>query len=201
MAAVAIGGIGSRGGAPSFRAMFADGQSVPRPPRQPHAAPEPEADPIEAARVEAFTLGFEEGCRVTAEAHQVDTDALNRLVIALEQLSPVPDGTLATMLSASVVRLVKQIVGEVAIDEALLSERCRAVASFVEDSDPKSALHVNPDDIHLIPADHIAVPVVPDANMRRGSVRLDTAEGWIEDGPDVRLSRLKALLDDMEGKL
>jgi flagellar assembly protein FliH len=32
-------------------------------------------------------------------------------------------------------------------------------------------------------------------------VRLATADGWIEDGPDVRLSRLKALMDDMEGKL
>ena len=42
--------------------------------------------------------------------------------------------------------------------------------------------------------------LVPDKAMQRGCVRLETAEGWVEDGPDVRLSRLRALLDDMEGR-
>ena len=26
------------------------------------------------------------------------------------------------------------------------------------------------------------------------------ADGWVEDGPDVRLARLRALMDDMEGR-
>ncbi len=36
---------------------------------------EPEIDLVEEARMEAFTLGFDEGCRVTAEANAADADA------------------------------------------------------------------------------------------------------------------------------
>ena len=147
--AVAVG-IGNIGGIISqprsgFKAFYGDRQDA-RPnsnySRRPAPEPQVQEDPMEQARIEAFTMGFEEGCRVT-----------------------------------------------------------QTVAAFIEDSDGKHALHVHPEDLPLIEGSHIGVPVVADAGLRRGSVRLDTADGWIEDGPDVRLSRLKAMLDDMEGKL
>lgn len=201
-------GIGDIGGVISqprsgFRAFYGDRQDA-----KPHSVHQgrrgsdrEQEDPIEQARVEAFTMGFEEGRRLTEESFAVDQDACQRLADALEQLAPASSGTLSTILSAAVIRLVGQIVGEVEVDNALLLERCQAVASFIEDTDGKHALHVNPDDLPLISGSEIGVPVVADASLRRGSVRLDTADGWIEDGPDVRLSRLRAMLDDMEGKL
>src|SRR3546814_11455187 len=72
--------------------------------------------------------------------------------------------------------------------------------SFIEENDEKGALHLHPDDIELLEGESIGVKLVPDGAMQRGCVRLETADGWVEDGPDVRLSRLRALLDDMEGK-
>ncbi|WP_336959587.1 flagellar biosynthesis protein [Sphingobium aquiterrae] len=198
--AIALGGFRAAANQrSSFRALYADGQEVHA---QRPAEPEPEApfDPLEQARVEAFTMGFEEGCRITAQSHGEDHDTRQRLAAALEQLSPADPGTLSTMLSAAVIRLVGQIVGEVAIDTELLRERCEAVAACVDESDGKNALHLHPDDIPLLEGATLAVPVVADLQMRRGSVRLDTADGWIEDGPDVRLSRLHALLDNMEGR-
>jgi flagellar assembly protein FliH len=47
-------------------------------------------------------------------------------------LSPAPSGMLSTMLSATVVRLVEQIVGEVEIDMERLVQRCDTVAAFIE---------------------------------------------------------------------
>lgn len=161
---------------------------------------EPEIDLVDQARIEAFTQGFDEGCRVTGEANAADTQVRERLAAALELLAPAPSGTLAAMLSATVVRLVGQIVGEVAVDADLLQQRCEAVAAFMDENENKGALHLNPDDIPLIDGANLAVRLVSDASMKRGCVRLDTGEGWIEDGPDVRLSRLHALLDDMEGR-
>lgn len=161
---------------------------------------EPEFDPMEEARMEAFTMGFDEGCRVTAQTHADDADACARLSQALEMLAPAPSGMLSTMLSATVVRLVEQIVGEVEIDIERLVQRCDAVAAFIEDNEGKSALHLHPDDVTLLEGEAIGVKLVPDNSMQRGCVRLETADGWVEDGPDVRLSRLRALLDDMEGK-
>lgn len=163
-------------------------------------APEPEVDPVEEARMEAFAQGFDEGCRVTGEAMDADTTARHRLAEAMELLTPAPSGMLSTMLSATVVRLVEQIVGEVEIDIERLLQRCDAVAAFIDDNDAKSALHLHPEDIALVEGENIAVRLVPDAAMHRGCVRLETADGWVEDGPDVRLSRLREMLDDMEGK-
>ena len=161
---------------------------------------EPEIDLVEEARMEAFTLGFDEGCRVTAEANSADTDARARLAEALDLLAPAPSGMLSTMLSATVVRLVEQIVGEVEIDLERLVDRCDTVAAFIESNQDKSALHLHPDDVALLEGETIGVPMVADKSMQRGCVRLETADGWVEDGPDVRLSRLRALMDDMEGK-
>ncbi|MGC4251181.1 MAG: FliH/SctL family protein [Sphingobium sp.] len=165
-----------------------------------HADAELDADPMEQARIEAFAMGFDEGCRVTEEGMAADAEARHRLAEALEMLTPAPSGTLATMLSATVIRLVTQIVGEVAIDADLLQQRCESIASFIDENEGKSALHLHPDDLPLVEGSQVGVKLVPDASMSRGCVRLDTADGWVEDGPDVRLARLRALLDDMEGK-
>nr|WP_196221811.1 FliH/SctL family protein [Sphingobium sp. CAP-1] len=161
---------------------------------------EPEVDLLEEARMEAFTLGFDEGCRVTAEANAVQADAGARLAEALELLAPAPSGMLSTMLSATVVRLVEQIVGEVEIDMERLVQRCDTVAAFIESNQDRSALHLHPDDADLLKDEAIGVPLVADPTMQRGCVRLETADGWVEDGPDVRLARLRALMDDMEGR-
>lgn len=186
-----------------FRAMYADGQSVRRP--MPTMAVEDEEDDepnlIEKARADAFAEGFAAGSRTTAEALGDDSDARMKLIVALEQLGPASSGTLATMLSTAVVRLVAQIVGEVEINIDTLTQRCVTVAALIDESEGRSALRLNPEDVPLLAGAELGVQVIADPEMPRGSVRLDTADGSIEDGPDVRLSRLRALLDDMEGKL
>ncbi len=168
--------------------------------RAANAAVEEPGDPVEDARLEGFTIGFDEGCRVTQEAAASDKDAALRLAEALELLAPAPSGMLSTMLSATVVRLVEQIVGEVEIDIERLLQRCDTVAAFIEDGDGKGALHLHPDDVALVEGHEVGVRLMPDPAMHRGCVRLETSDGWVEDGPDVRLSRLHAMLDDMEGR-
>ncbi len=182
-----------------FRSLFnevhaAPGQAVH------DSVPESEEDILEQARIEAFAMGFDEGCRVTGESASADGEARQRLAEALELLTPAPSGMLSTMLSATVVRLVEQIVGEVEIDIERLVQRCDSVAAFIEENEDKSALHLHPDDAALLEGEAVGVKLIADRDMQRGCVRLETADGWVEDGPDVRLSRLRALLDDMEGK-
>ena len=45
--------------------------------------------------------------------------------------------------------------------------------------------------------DEDTLPTTPDAGLARGSIVLETGHGWIEDGPAVRLERLRAELDRM----
>lgn len=212
--AAPLGGFGAFGSlreAPGgFRSLYCeqgdfrprhDGEAAPPQPQdRQDAAPVEEVDPVEVFRAECFAQGFDEGVRVTQEALGQDRQAHERLAAALEQLSPVDSGTLSAMLSAAVLRLVRQVVGEVAVDPETLRARCAAVAACIEEDDDKAVLRLNPDDLPLMNGAAIGVRLVPDARIGRGSVRLDSADGWVEDGPDVRLARLQALLDDMEGR-
>lgn len=198
VASIPLGGMGqvTSGG---FRSLFTPAHAS-HGPSVSDAMSVSEEDLLEQARIDAFTMGFDEGSRVATEANGAEAEARNRLAQALELLAPAPSGMLSTMLSATVVRLVEQIVGEVEIDIERLLQRCDTVAAFIEDNDQKGALHLHPEDIALLEGEEIGVRLVGDSNMHRGCVRLETADGWVEDGPDVRLHRLRALLDDMEGR-
>lgn len=206
IASVSIGTVNTPLHGGGFRSLYTalsgtPGDGVHGAHATPPSAIEEAVDPVEQARMEAFAQGFDEGCRVTAQSLEGETDACNRLANALELLAPAPSGVLSDMLSAAVIRLVGQIAGEVDIDAALLRQRCDAVAAMIDEGNAQGALHLHPDDLPLIESAELGVRVLADAGLHRGCVRLDTADGWIEDGPEVRLSRLRALLDDMEGRL
>tara|TARA_R110000782_G_scaffold268393_1_gene364741 strand:+ start:5756 stop:6388 length:633 start_codon:yes stop_codon:yes gene_type:complete len=198
---VTIGALGQTGGGGAFHARFADGQQIMRP-RSPTGRSDtvPKTDPLEQARADGFAQGFDEGMRVAIESFSADEEAKIRLAQSLEQVAPATNGILSSLLSAAVLRLVSQIVGETPVDAALLAKRVEGVAAFIQDVQSRNSLHVNPEDMALLAGYEFGFPLTPDPDVGRGGVRLDTADGWIEDGPDVQLSRLKAMLDDMEGK-
>lgn len=197
---VSIGMLGKTGGsATPFRARFADGQEVNHT-RPASAQPAGRVDPIEQARADAFAEGFDAGMRIAGENHAADAEASLRLAQALEQIVPTANGALSEMLSAAVIRLVSQIVGEAPVNAELLHQRVEAVAAFIEQDQANSMLCLNPEDIALLGGRELGYRIQPDASVSRGCVRLDAGDGWIEHGPDVQLSRLKALLDDMEGE-
>ena len=52
-------------------------------------------------------------------------------------------------------------------------------------------------DIALLDGLDLGVAVAPDHHLSSGTIILETGEGWIEDGPQVRLTRLRALFDSM----
>jgi flagellar assembly protein FliH len=197
--AVSIGSLSSAPSQSGFRARFVGAVDAEgyRPATREETA---RADPVEQARADGFAQGFDEGVRVASESLGADAEMRERLIRGLEQLAPASDGLLSSMLSAAVMRLVTQIVGNVPVDAELLRQRCEAVAAFVDESQSRNTLYMHPDDVPLIEGCTLGVPLMTDASMTRGSIRLDTADGWIEDGPDVQLSRLRGMLDDMEGR-
>lgn len=148
----------------------------------------------------AFAQGFDEGVKTARAELEADRAAHLRLALALEQLQPQSSGTLSALLSTAVLRLVRQIAGEVEVDADLLARRCLAVAECIEDEVGQPSLYLHPDDIALMEQKGLPVRLLADPEMLRGSVRLETSDGWVEDGPEIRLSRLQSLLDDMTGR-
>ena len=153
----------------------------------------PVNDPA-AIHAEGFAQGFEQGRRTVELELAAERDALARLAESMEVLRPQPSSALATLLAETVERLVRQIVGEVGIDPALLVNRAENAAALVGEELEPSKLLVHPDDVALLSSARIPLNVVGDPTLERGSIVLECGGGWIEDGPQVRLERLRAAL-------
>jgi len=182
---------GSPGAQPRRRASdFAPSTMASPPPG------EPEPD-LEALRAQAFAEGFEQGRQTVLAEFARHREALAALIRSAEVLQPEAAGPLASVLTETVTRLVRQIVGEVQIDPALLRERAETMADLVTAECGPARLRMHPDDIALLDGLDLGVPMAPDHHLASGTIILETGEGWIEDGPQVRLARLRAQLDGM----
>ena len=146
---------------------------------------------------EAFALGCEEGRKTVEAEFAAERDALGRLAESLAVLRPEPANALALLLAETVDRLVRQVVGEVDIDADLLLARAKAAAQLVGKDVEPTRLRAHPEDIVYLEAAHLEVPLQADPSLSRGEIVLETGHGWIEDGPAVRLDRLRAELDKM----
>lgn len=156
------------------------------------AALVPDTDALrEAALAEGYAAGLAAG-RAEADGERA---ALGRLAAGLEALTPEPTQALGATLALAVERLVVQIMGEVEIDRDLLAARACAAAALVGEETRPATLRLHPDDLARL--DGVALPVrtEPDGSLAPGALRLETAQGWIEDGPVLRLERLRAQLD------
>jgi flagellar assembly protein FliH len=146
---------------------------------------------------EAYKKGWEEGRRASELALEHEHAALRSLAASLEALRPQPSKALGAVLAETVERLVRQIAGEVAIDADLLVRRAQAAAALVSEELAPGRMRVNPEDVALLSGAGLPVDLIADPSIERGSLVLETAAGWIEDGPSVRLARLRAALDGL----
>jgi flagellar assembly protein FliH len=166
------------------------------------AAPEPEEgtgiDTVEVMRAEAYAHGFDEGHRTAFAAIDTEHAAMDRLASALMNVRAEPPTDLARLLSETVARLVRQVVGEAAaIDTDLLAERTHAVAALVAEDGAPARLRLNPADLERIDGLRPDLKLIADPAIPEGSVVAETASGWIEDGPAIRMEKLRGLLDQM----
>ena len=148
----------------------------------------------EAIALDGFARGFEEGRR-TLEAQIADERvSLHRLAGALETVQPQPPAALATLIGETVGFLVRQIVGEVAVDADLLRRRATAAAALVAEEARPARMRLNPADLDRLAGAELGLALVADPALAPGSVVVESRDGWIEDGPEVALERLQAQL-------
>ena len=152
---------------------------------------------LESVSADAFTRGWEEGRRTAELELASERDAVAKLAQSLETLRPEASNALALVLAEAVDRLVRQIVGAGGIDAAQLVARAEAAAALIADELAPARLRLNPDELPLLEAARIPIALVADETLARGTLVIETGEGWIEDGPAIRLERLRAELDRM----
>lgn len=149
----------------------------------------------ELVRAQAFAEGLAEGRRTVEAEVEAERNAIARLAETLENLQPEPSRELGVLLAETVKRLVRQIVGEVEIDGELLLERAHAAAAVVADETAPARMRLHPEDHLRLQDAQLGVELVSDHHLAPGTILLETGDGWLEDGPQVRLDKLRVALD------
>ncbi|MFN3388276.1 MAG: FliH/SctL family protein [Allosphingosinicella sp.] len=177
--------------APTFTPMAGE-----EPANDDPAAPSPE-DEVARIEAEAFALGYEAGREAAEQDFAAEREAVASLARSLEALRPLPEQQLALLLAETVDRLVRQLVGEVGVDPVLLLSRAKNAAAMLGAEAAAAKMRLHPEDVLLLAEAGLPVPLEADPALERGAIRIETATGWIEDSPAIRLERLRAELDRM----
>ena len=149
----------------------------------PAPAAEPE-DPVGRAHAEGFAAGFTEAEALGA-AHLIETlAARDAIELALLRHDDALEEALRQRLQATVELLCAEALAPLAIDPTSLQARITRAAAMLSRADDERVLRLHPDDIALLgkrlPPD---LPLEPDPALPRGSLRIETALGGVEDGP------------------
>lgn len=146
------------------------------------------------AYAEGFAAGHAAALAEQVDVASADTDALAAMADALGQMAAIHATATPQSLASALSRLLVTIVGEVDIPPATLQYRAANLLAAVEATGTPTALLCHPADAAIIGPVLAAIPVQPDPAMTRGSLRLATASGWIEDSIADRLAHIDAML-------
>lgn len=175
----------SAGGGFRSDVRFAALNAAAPPPPEPVAEAPPE-DPLAIAFAEGYAAGAAEAQALAAQHAQADALAREGLALAFAKLDRELAEDLRQRLRDTVAALCEAAIAPLALDEDALMQRiARAVAMFTR-ADDERTIRLHPDDIALLSPRFAADwQVVPDHTLDRGALRVETASGGVEDGPDL----------------
>lgn len=155
-------------------------------PGEPEAiSPAAEKDPLAIAWAEGFAQG-----QLLAQADRADADAADeaareRLGLNLRRIEAELAEDLRRRLIETVTRLCEATLEPYALDNDVLVRRVERAVAMLSRADDSRVIRLNPEDRRLI-ADSLASDwtVTDDPALPRGSLRVETETGGVEDGPD-----------------
>jgi flagellar assembly protein FliH len=149
--------------------------------------------------VQAYDQGVADGI-AQAEAEIKASDAATlALSQAITALRPQLSQGLCAMLLHAMKQMLERSSGFAEPDAAVLEKHCQSLAAMVTRDMRGSALHLHPEDLKLLGDAECGLVLTPDPAIRRGTVSLNHADGWIEQGTQPMLDALQGLIDDLEG--
>jgi flagellar assembly protein FliH len=147
--------------------------------------PEPE-DPLGIAFAEGYTAGAIEAQARADERAQAEAAAREGLSLSFSKLDRELEEELRQRLRDTVAALCESAIAPLALDEGALLGRIERAVSLLARADDERVVRLHPDDIALLSQRFSADwQVVPDPTLVRGALRVETANGGVEDGPDL----------------
>ena len=153
----------------------------PPPPSLPLAEPE---DPVALAWVDGHAEGRAEALAEAAARAEADEAARTRIELALARLDAELAEQLRQKLYATVEALCEAAIAPLALDPAALAARVERAAAMLVRADDARVLRLHPEDLALVAARLPGgLEVAPDPALERGGLRIESANGGVEDGP------------------
>jgi flagellar assembly protein FliH len=145
--------------------------------------------PGEDAVRQAWEAGFESGVamerRLSREASGQDRELLDKLGEEIKLINADGVKLLENRLRETVLALCRQAIDEYSVSPEQLTTRIHAAVKLLATAHNERTIEVSPADLDMLrgtlPAEW---KLLANAELARGAIRVATAEGGIEDGPD-----------------
>jgi flagellar assembly protein FliH len=150
----------------------------------PPPPPLPPADPQALAWDEGYAAGFAQAQHEAQTAAASRASERTRIELSLARLDGELAEALRTRLFTAIEVLCEVAIAPLALDRDALAARVERAAAMLARADDDKVLRLHPDDCALLAGrlpDGLALE--PDPALERGALRLETANGGVEDGP------------------
>lgn len=144
------------------------------------------ADPL----AEAYQRGYREGAAAAADdARIAETErdaARSAIELAFAEFDAADAERLRERLRQTVLALCESAVLPLSLDPAGLVARIERAVAMLQRAQDERLVRLHPDDLAIVrerlPA---GLAVEPDPGVERGGLRIETADGGVEDGPSL----------------
>ncbi|MEZ5743504.1 MAG: FliH/SctL family protein [Sphingomonadaceae bacterium] len=148
----------------------------------PQAGEEP--DPVAAAYEQGFAEGAQQAREEAAALAEAEAAAREALGLSFARIDKAMEEELRVRLRETVAALCETAIAPLAIDGAALADRVARAAAMLARADDERVIRLNPDDLAIVSASLKSDwTVEPDPALERGTVRIEGANGGVEDGP------------------
>jgi len=163
--------------------------AVPVPFEPEHEATLPEdelPDPVALAYTQGFAAGHEQASAEARADAEAEAAAREGLALAIVKLDAELEEELRLRLRETVAALCEAALAPLALDEDALMHRIDKAVSMLARADDERVIRLNPKDIALL-SDRLRAEweVEGDPALERGSIRVESNNGGVEDGPDT----------------
>ena len=161
-------------------------QSDPRFCAEPRSTAQPApVDPVAQAWDQGYAAGSAEATTAAATTAEADASAHTAITLSFARLDAQLAEDLRQKLLITVEALCEAAIAPLALDQPALAARVERAAAMLARADDERVLRLHPDDFKLV-ARHLpaGLEVLPDSALPRGAIRVETAAGGVEDGPE-----------------
>lgn len=165
-------------------ARFAVVEAALSPEPEPEPAPEQE-DNLSPTYADGFAAGIAKAQAEAAELARMEAEAREALALSFKRLDREMVQELEFQLLEIVTALCESAIAPLALDQESLLKRVKRAASMLARTEDQRTICLHPDDFAFVsPQLRNEERLRPDPSLPRGTIRVLSPNGGVEDGPE-----------------